>query len=69
MADLDVIESNEAFAAQACAVSQQLDFDPEKVCTHDYDVMTCALAADKDFVYDFNEGAAIRIPLHTVWTP
>ena len=25
--DLDVIESNEAFAAQACAVSQQLDFD------------------------------------------
>lgn len=31
VADLDVIESNEAFAAQACAVSQQLDFDPEKV--------------------------------------
>lgn len=29
--DLDVIESNEAFAAQACAVSQQLGFDPAKV--------------------------------------
>ena len=31
VSDLDVIESNEAFAAQACAVSQQLGFDPEKV--------------------------------------
>src|SRR5690606_35410795 len=31
VSDLDVIESNEAFAAQACAVSQQLEFDPEKV--------------------------------------
>jgi acetyl-CoA C-acetyltransferase len=29
--DLDVIESNEAFAAQACAVSRALGFDPEKV--------------------------------------
>jgi acetyl-CoA C-acetyltransferase len=29
--DLDVIESNEAFAAQACAVSQELHFDPAKV--------------------------------------
>ena len=29
--DLDVIESNEAFAAQACAVAQALDFDPAKV--------------------------------------
>jgi acetyl-CoA C-acetyltransferase len=29
--DMDVIESNEAFAAQACAVSRQLDFDPAKV--------------------------------------
>ena len=28
---MDVIESNEAFAAQACAVAQQLGFDPEKV--------------------------------------
>ena len=28
---LDVIESNEAFAAQACAVSKALDFDPAKV--------------------------------------
>lgn len=31
VADLDVIESNEAFAAQACAVSKLLDFDPAKV--------------------------------------
>ncbi|WP_349974273.1 acetyl-CoA C-acyltransferase family protein [Pseudomonas sp. WHRI 8519] len=31
ISDLDVIESNEAFAAQACAVAQALDFDPEKV--------------------------------------
>jgi acetyl-CoA C-acetyltransferase len=31
VADLDVIESNEAFAAQACAVSQVLGFDPAKV--------------------------------------
>lgn len=29
--DLDVIESNEAFAAQACAVSRELRFDPDKV--------------------------------------
>lgn len=31
VADLDVIESNEAFAAQACAVAQELGFDPKKV--------------------------------------
>ena len=31
IADLDVIESNEAFAAQACAVANELGFDPEKV--------------------------------------
>ena len=31
IADLDVIEANEAFAAQACAVAQQLEFDPAKV--------------------------------------
>jgi acetyl-CoA C-acetyltransferase len=31
IADLDVIEANEAFAAQACAVSKELEFDPEKV--------------------------------------
>jgi len=30
-ADLDTIESNEAFAAQACAVAKELEFDPEKV--------------------------------------
>ena len=29
--DLDVIESNEAFAAQACAVSQDLGLSPDKV--------------------------------------
>jgi acetyl-CoA C-acetyltransferase len=29
--DLDVIESNEAFAAQACAVTRELGFDPRKV--------------------------------------
>ena len=29
--DLDVIEANEAFAAQACAVSQELQLDPAKV--------------------------------------
>jgi hypothetical protein len=28
---LDVIESNEAFAAQACAVSKELQLDPAKV--------------------------------------
>ncbi|MGQ3055666.1 MAG: acetyl-CoA C-acyltransferase family protein [Nevskia sp.] len=31
VADMDVIESNEAFAAQACAVAQELGFDPDKV--------------------------------------
>jgi len=31
VSDLDVIEANEAFAAQACAVSQALDLDPAKV--------------------------------------
>jgi acetyl-CoA C-acetyltransferase len=29
--DLDVVESNEAFAAQACAVSRDLNLDPAKV--------------------------------------
>lgn len=31
MADMDVIEANEAFAAQACAVAKELQFDPAKV--------------------------------------
>ncbi|WP_313643541.1 acetyl-CoA C-acyltransferase family protein [Pseudomonas sp.] len=31
VSDLDVIESNEAFAAQACAVARELGFDPKKV--------------------------------------
>lgn len=31
VADMDVIEANEAFAAQACAVSRELQFDPAKV--------------------------------------
>jgi acetyl-CoA C-acetyltransferase len=31
MADIDVIEANEAFAAQACAVAMELGFDPAKV--------------------------------------
>ncbi|BDB30634.1 beta-ketothiolase [Cupriavidus sp. TA19] len=29
--DIDVIEANEAFAAQACAVARELGFNPEKV--------------------------------------
>jgi acetyl-CoA C-acetyltransferase len=31
LADMDVIEANEAFAAQACAVAKELGFDPAKV--------------------------------------
>jgi len=31
VADLDVIEANEAFAAQACAVAKELGFDPAKL--------------------------------------
>jgi acetyl-CoA C-acetyltransferase len=31
VSDMDVIESNEAFAAQACAVAKDLGFDPAKV--------------------------------------
>jgi nicotinamidase-related amidase len=31
VADLDVVEANEAFAAQACAVAKDLGFDPDKV--------------------------------------
>ncbi|HEX5843367.1 MAG TPA: acetyl-CoA C-acyltransferase, partial [Pseudomonas sp.] len=31
VADMDVIESNEAFAAQACAVARELDFDPARL--------------------------------------
>ena len=31
LADIDVTEANEAFAAQACAVAQELGFDPAKV--------------------------------------
>ena len=34
VADLDVIESNEAFAAQACAVTRALELDPAKVNTN-----------------------------------
>lgn len=30
ISDFDVIESNEAFAAQACAVAKELHFDPQK---------------------------------------
>ena len=30
-ADLDLVEANEAFAAQACAVNAQMSWDPEKV--------------------------------------
>jgi acetyl-CoA C-acetyltransferase len=30
VADMDVVESNEAFAAQACAVAKDLGFDPKK---------------------------------------
>jgi acetyl-CoA C-acetyltransferase len=30
VSDLDVIESNEAFAAQACAVAAELHFDPAR---------------------------------------
>jgi acetyl-CoA C-acetyltransferase len=29
--DIDVVEANEAFAAQACAVTRELGFDPAKV--------------------------------------
>ncbi len=31
VSDLDIIEANEAFAAQACAVAKELDLDPQKV--------------------------------------
>jgi acetyl-CoA C-acetyltransferase len=31
MGDFDVIESNEAFAAQAIAVARKLGFDPDKL--------------------------------------
>ena len=31
ISDLDLVESNEAFAAQACAVNKQLGLNPEKV--------------------------------------
>ena len=31
VSDLDLVESNEAFAAQACAVNKQLGLDPDKV--------------------------------------
>jgi acetyl-CoA C-acetyltransferase len=31
VSDMDVVESNEAFAAQACAVARDLEFDLEKV--------------------------------------
>lgn len=31
ISDIDVVESNEAFASQACAVIQELDLDPKKV--------------------------------------
>src|SRR3546814_12360452 len=31
LTDIDVIEANEAFAAQACAVANALKFDPEKL--------------------------------------
>lgn len=34
VADMDVIEANEAFAAQACAVARELDLDPDRVNPH-----------------------------------
>ncbi|NLP64898.1 acetyl-CoA C-acyltransferase family protein [Paraburkholderia sacchari] len=34
LADIEVVEADEAFAAQACAVMQQLDLDPERVNMH-----------------------------------
>ena len=33
--EIDVIEANEAFAAQACAVARELEFDPEKTNVND----------------------------------
>jgi hypothetical protein len=36
--DLDVIESNEAFAAQACAVMDGLSLDPAKVSPNDFGI-------------------------------
>jgi acetyl-CoA C-acetyltransferase len=30
VAQIDIVESNEAFAAQACAVAQELGFDPAR---------------------------------------
>ena len=38
LADIDVIEANEAFAAQACAVAQELGFDPAKVNPNGSDI-------------------------------
>ncbi|WP_087733911.1 acetyl-CoA C-acyltransferase family protein [Paraburkholderia piptadeniae] len=32
--DIDVVEANEAFAAQACAVTRELDLDPARVNVH-----------------------------------
>ena len=32
--DFDLVEANEAFAAQALAVCQELEFDPERVNVH-----------------------------------
>src|SRR5690606_16195940 len=34
VADIDVIESNEAFAAQACAVARALEFPADRVNPH-----------------------------------
>ena len=34
ISDMDVIEANEAFAAQACAVMRELELDPAKVNVH-----------------------------------
>jgi acetyl-CoA C-acetyltransferase len=31
VSDIDIVEANEAFAAQACAVTRELGFDPAKV--------------------------------------
>lgn len=31
ISDIDIIEANEAFAAQACAVAKELEFDPNRV--------------------------------------
>lgn len=61
--DLDVIESNEAFAAQACAVKHELDLDPAKVNPNGSAIsLGHPIGATGTIITSSNSGISFRTP-------